>query len=138
MLSIQNVFIAEDDSDDQFFFSLAFKELCSTCSLDMSFDGEELLEKLENCLPQLPDLIILDINMPKLDGFQTLSLIRTHAALKNVPVIIYSTSSNHSIIKEAYEKGADYYMIKSRTFLKLKTELKKIVEGEVLQNKKSY
>jgi len=132
MLLPITVFIADDDTDDQFFFEQALKELCAECTLNMSFDGEELINKIQKLLPVLPDLIILDINMPKVNGLQALSLIRANPAFSRVPVIIYSTTGNPATIKQAYESGANFYLRKPRSFIGLKEEIQHIFEDHLL------
>lgn len=79
-------------------------------------DGEEairyLKESAKQYMGQLPDLIILDINLPKLDGKQVLQFIRSEADLQHLPVVIFSSSVNERDVNEARELRADLYVQK--------------------------
>lgn len=79
-------------------------------------DGEEairyLKESAKQCMSQLPDLVILDINLPKLNGKQVLQFIRSEADLQHLPVVIFSSSVNDRDVNEARELRADLYVQK--------------------------
>lgn len=129
MLLPKNIYLADDDSDDVEFFTLALEEICSKCSLDVSGNGEELLHKLQ-AAATLPDIIFIDVNMPRIDGLSALEVIRKMPALDPVPVIVYSTSSNRVFISRAFENGASYYFIKPVSFDSLKEHIKKLLETD--------
>src|SRR5579872_1298495 len=76
---------------------------------------------------QLPDLIMLDINMPIMDGWEVLRYIRKHDRLKGIPVIVQTTSSNERDKKIAAELGADRFLTKYDDYTSLKREVKNIV-----------
>lgn len=129
MLLPKNIYLADDDRDDVEFFTLALEEICSKCSLDVSGNGEELLHKLQ-AAATLPDIIFIDVNMPRIDGLSALEVIRKMPALDPVPVIVYSTSSNRVFISRAFENGASYYFIKPVSFDSLKEHIKKLLETD--------
>ena len=129
MLLPKNIYLADDDRDDVEFFTLALEEICSKCSLDVSGNGEELLHKLQ-AAATLPDIIFIDVNMPRVDGLSALEVIRKMPALDLVPVIVYSTSSNRVFISRAFENGASYYFIKPVSFDSLKEHIKKLLETD--------
>lgn len=129
MLLPKNIYLADDDRDDVEFFTLALEEICSKCSLDVSGNGEELLHKLQ-AAATLPDIIFIDVNMPRVDGLSALEVIRKMPALDPVPVIVYSTSSNRVFISRAFENGASYYFIKPVSFDSLKEHIKKLLETD--------
>jgi len=127
MLLSKNIYLADDDRDDVEFFTLALEKICSKCSLDVSGNGEELLHKLQ-AAATLPDIIFIDVNMPRVDGLSALEVIRKMPALDSVPVIVCSTSSNRISISRAHESGANYYFIKPVSFDSLKGHIKQLLE----------
>ena len=127
MLQPKNIYLADDDGDDVEFFTLALEEICPNCTLNISGNGEELINNLRNAgVP--PDIIFIDVNMPRLDGLSTLEAIKKMPALDAVPVVVYSTSSNRLSISRAYESGANYYFIKPVSFGSLKEHIKQLLE----------
>ena len=89
------VIIADDDQDDWYFADLAFKESGLDHKLDFVINGAELMERLENMHAAgggLPDLILLDLNMPKKDGREALKEIRSDSRFSHLNVAIYSTT----------------------------------------------
>lgn len=70
------------------------------------------LEGIERALGNHFDLLVVDINMPKLDGYQMIRLVRDDPALQTVPVVTISTEANRDDIARAYEAGANFYMVK--------------------------
>lgn len=124
----KKIFLADDDADDALFFSDALKTMAPGCSLLVAPNGQELLDSLASALI-LPDLIILDINMPVLSGLDTLQAIKQEDRVKNIPVVMYSTSSNPDDITTARRRGASGYMVKPHTFENLIGMLKQLFEG---------
>src|SRR5688500_17083088 len=95
------------------------KELLSSSGLSAEMvsacDGREVLQYLENANP-LPSLIILDLNMPRLDGRQTLGLIKKHPYFASIPVVILSTSDNNAEKEFCTRQGAASYFTKPRHY----------------------
>lgn len=129
MLQPKNIFLADDDRDDVEFFTLALEEICSSFTLNVSGNGEELIHNLQTATPP-PDIIFIDVNMPRMDGLSALEAIRKMPALDSVPVIVYSTSSNRLSISRAYENKANYYFIKPVSFESLKAHIKQLLETD--------
>lgn len=120
------IYLAEDDEDDRIFFLEAAAELKLPIRILQAADGNELLQALENA-EQLPDFIFLDINMPCKNGFECLKEIRSsQGSLKNVKIIMLSTSSSPIHIQISYRLGADYYAVKPGTFQGLRELLSKV------------
>jgi CheY-like chemotaxis protein len=115
-----NLLLADDDEDDCMFFSEALKELPIDSSLKTVNNGEQLMSLLTTNPATLPDILFLDLNMPRKTGYECLSEIKFNDRLKQLPVIIYSTSLNHELVDLLYEKGADHYIRKPGDFAKLK------------------
>ena len=84
--------------------------------IDVAADGEEaldyLLRKGRHAAAALPDLIILDINLPKMDGHQVLAELSRHQHLSTIPVIMLTSSNSERDITQSYELGANYYVSK--------------------------
>ncbi|MEO6901488.1 MAG: response regulator [Bacteroidia bacterium] len=118
-----NVLLADDDRDDKDLFIEAVSEFNKQIKVATVKDGEELMNTLINAI-QLPDIIFLDLNMPNKNGEQCLIEIRMNELLKNIPVIIYSTSSSAADIEVTYKNGATLYIKKPSTY----NDLKKVTE----------
>ncbi|MFT5884172.1 MAG: CheY-like chemotaxis protein [Arcticibacterium sp.] len=121
MKKTTHILIAEDDLDDQLLLKSAFGENQSSCQVTFVADGEQLLNHLKegNKDNKLPDLILLDLNMPKIDGREVLKQIRADTELSHIPVLIISTSSAEGEIKAAYSLGASAYLVKPASYEKL-------------------
>lgn len=124
--SSPSVWIVDDDPDDQFLFSLVFKTLTPPVSVSVLNDGEELLPALRQC-ETLPSLLVLDINMPLLNGFDTLQQLRSTPAYQNLPVIVLTTSTNPDDQIKAMQVGADAFLIKPASSGKLLMLFNKLV-----------
>ncbi len=107
------ILLADDDNFDHFFFRKALKEMIVvTHHLTIVKDGEQLMNYLYEKLDHLPDVLFLDLNMPRKNGAECLSEIKKDPKLKALPVIIYSTSLREDIANELYKAGAHYYLQK--------------------------
>jgi CheY-like chemotaxis protein len=109
------ILLADDDKDDRILLREALQELNTDIKLLTAEHGKACLELLQG-LTVLPDLILLDINMPVKNGKETLAEIKQMATLSSVPVIMYSTSANNRDIDECYHGGANLYIIKPNNF----------------------
>lgn len=114
-----NLLLADDDTDDCMFFKDALEEIPVPSSLKTVKDGVELMQHLSS-VPILPDAVFLDLNMPRKNGFDCLTEIKSSSNLNTVPIIIYSTSMDKEVVDMLYEKGAQHYIRKPGDFLKLK------------------
>ena len=119
------ILIAEDDADDRFLLKAAFEENGFTDELFFVETGVEVLEYLskikqnvngEHGELKVPRFILLDLNMPKKDGREVLKEIKQNEHLKNIPVIIFSTTNNEQEMKRCYELGANSYITKPNSF----------------------
>jgi CheY-like chemotaxis protein len=116
-----NILLADDDQDDCAFFKEALDELELPVSLVTVNDGVQLMNYLgENSSGDLPDILFLDLNMPRKNGHECLAEIKDKEEFKNLAVIIFSTSLDIDIVDLMYEKGATYYIRKPGEFSKLK------------------
>jgi CheY-like chemotaxis protein len=112
-------FIVDDDVDDQDLFIEAVNEVDKTINC-MSFSScEEALELMKSRKIDLPDVIFLDLNMPKLNGKQCLVELKKHADLRHIPVVIYTTSSEKKDMEETARLGAAHFLTKPNKFEEL-------------------
>ena len=118
--------IVDDDSDDQELFIEALHEIDEFCKCLTAFDGEDALKKLSDGMPR-PDFIFLDLNMPRMNGKQFLAEIKNDHKLRQIPVIIYSTSSEKKDIQETTQLGAAFFLQKPNRFNDLSKALAKII-----------
>ena len=127
-MSIQarNILLAEDDEDDSQFFEEALKSVSDAPILIRAKDGVELTNLLQDPYP-LPDLIFLDINMPRKNGAQCLREIRQKKNLAHLPVIVLSTTSSAEIVEAMYQSGANLYVQKPSDFKMWKRAIAKVL-----------
>jgi CheY-like chemotaxis protein len=115
-----NLLLADDDTDDCIFFKEVLEELGVDTTLTVVNDGVELMRLLSKKTDSLPDVLFLDLNMPRKNGFECLLEIKLDDKLKHLPVVIFSTSLDMQVVNLLYEKGAHYYIRKPGEFSKLK------------------
>jgi CheY-like chemotaxis protein len=131
-------FIVDDDADDQELFMEAINEVDNSIQCLSASDCEEALDLLKNRKITLPDVIFLDLNMPRLNGKQCLAELKKQAHLRDIPVIIYSTSSEKRDIEETSRLGAAHFLTKPNKFEELCEALTYVVSrdwsAEVQQN----
>ena len=107
------IFLVDDDDDDVYLARLTFNAHFPEWLLTSFEDGQALIDYFATHPDQpLPDLIILDLNMPRLTGYETLTILKRHALWKKVPVAILSTSSNIDDQTRSEAMGACAFMVK--------------------------
>ncbi len=122
-----NILLADDDKDDRLFFKMALDALSTPTELETVVDGEKLMVYLAENPKNLPDVLFLDLNMPRKNGFECLTEIRQDKTLKNLPVIIFSTSYEQEVVNQLFINGAKYFMRKPAEFSQLKIIIEKTV-----------
>jgi len=110
-MNVKTIMMADDDSEDVDLFKDALSDLEFAISLKVAVNGKELMTQLEQT-EVLPEIIFLDLNMPLKNGMACLEEIRANQRWQDIKVIILSTSSNQDQMKAAYDKGADFYIVK--------------------------
>lgn len=110
----RQILVAEDDADDQMLLTQAFNATGFRGSLQFVADGVELIARLGN--PDLPDLVLLDLNMPRLSGHDALQRMRGQDRLRGLPVVVLTTSASSDDVARAYRSGANTYLQKPRSF----------------------
>jgi len=123
------IYLADDDQDDREFFADAVLEIDPGVILEQAPDGMHLMDELLALSPsELPEFIFLDINMPGKSGLECLQEIRnSEGSLKEVSVVMLSTSSDPAIIEKSMELGATFYAVKPSCFQRLKSLLEQVL-----------
>jgi CheY-like chemotaxis protein len=127
--------LADDDPDDRLLVEEALEESGSSFKLRCVEDGEELVRYLmrrgQYADPKdspYPDLILLDLKMPRKDGHQALEEIKVDPRLKRIPVVVLTTSKAEEDVARAYDSGANSFVVKPTDFRTL-VEVMKAMEG---------
>ena len=119
--------LADDDEDDRLFFTEAFSELKINTRVNTVNDGVELMDFLNNEDSVLPNVLFLDLNMPRKNGVECLLEIKQNDRFKDIAIAIYSTSSSEEHIEETFVNGANIYIKKPNDFNTLKKVLSDVV-----------
>ena len=119
------IFLVDDDPDDRMIFKMIFNEYKIKRELIEMGDGVELMEYLDTChRDQIPALIFLDRQMPKMDGMQVLKLLKANFVYRHIPVVIFSNSRASLDKSEAYKLGANFFITKPPNII----DLRKMIE----------
>lgn len=110
------ILYADDDSDDHFFLRESITSTGLPADIVYLTDGDQVIRYLEKAGDDLPSLIVLDLNMPRLNGKQTLERLKTDDRFSNIPVIILSTSTNKMDKEFCTSRGAASYLVKPGHF----------------------
>lgn len=112
------VWLVDDDSDDQLLVISAFSQTNPEVSVHTIDDGDQLLPQLSSAV-SLPKLVLLDLNMARMGGFETLNAVRAALPYTSLPIVIFSTSSNKSDQNQALQQGATAFVSKPSEYHKL-------------------
>ena len=123
-----NILLADDDMDDCQFFREALAELPLATSLTVFNDSQQFMHHLQALSANLPHALFLDLNMPRKNGFECLAELKEHSLLKQIPVIIFSTSYDEQKANLLYDVGAHYYISKPADY----EDLKKVIHSALL------
>lgn len=126
MKNALRILLADDDRDDRFFFDKVLRALPFPTKFETVDDGEKLMEHLHKNSARLPDVLFLDLNMPRRNGAECLTEIKSDKLLKDLPVIIYSTSMHEDVADVLFKKGAHYYVRKTN-IIELQSLLEQIL-----------
>ena len=112
MRNSKPILLVEDDRVDAMTVKRALKDLKVENPLAHSINGEEALEYLRSGSNESPCVILLDLNMPRMDGIEFLKIVKADEALKKIPVIVLTTSKDKQDVTESFEHSAAGYMVK--------------------------
>jgi CheY-like chemotaxis protein len=129
-----NLLLCDDDSDDCYFFKEALEKLPLSTHLTAVHDGEQLMQLLTKETNELPHVLFLDLNMPRKNGFECLTEIKLNKKLKQLPVIIFSTSFDQEVVNLLYKHGAQYFIRKPSEFTQLYKVIQKALTLIALEN----
>ncbi|MBA7685962.1 Response regulator rcp1 [subsurface metagenome] len=118
MRSSKPILLVEDDDVDQMVMERAFKDLKIANQLVKMANGEETLEFLKTENNKKPCIILLDLNMPKMNGIEFLKILKADEALKKIPVVVMTTSRAEQDIVKSFRLGAAGYIVKSIDYKK--------------------
>jgi CheY-like chemotaxis protein len=113
MQNSKPILLIEDDDVDVMTVNRALYDSKVTNQLVSIGDGEEAIEYLKDENAPKPSIILLDLNMPKMDGAEFLKVVKADNTLKKIPVVILTTSNSDRDVTESFELGAAGYMVKS-------------------------
>ncbi len=108
----KHILYLEDEHSSIVLFKNALKVASSEMVFSYAYNGKEGLAFLENEEANLPNLILTDLNMPRMDGFEFLQKIKSDKRFRHIPVLVFSTSEKKSDIEKAYELQASGYIVK--------------------------
>jgi CheY-like chemotaxis protein len=129
-MPVNHVMIIDDDEDDREIFLTIMREAAATMVCNVAENGREALDKLTQQFIK-PDLIFLDLNMPRMNGREFLLEIKKFDDLRDIPVIILSTSSDKETISEARKLGAQHFISKPDKFSAWEHLLKQALDNFV-------
>ena len=121
----KKLLLAEDDQEDVEFFQLAMNETCIDYHLIVAEDGDVLLKKMHEIKP---DLVVLDLNMPRVSGIECLDKIRSNNAFDEVPIIILSTRAFEQDVEYCLANGANKFFKKPCSVSELSEIVKSICD----------
>lgn len=120
------ILLIEDDTFFQNFYALKLRE--QQFEVETASNGEEGMEKIKTCMPSI---ILLDMIMPRMDGFEVLATLQKDTILRNIPVLVFSTLGNEQDMEKAKQLGARDYVNKSFfDFDALLTKIKILVQAD--------
>ncbi|HZG99800.1 MAG TPA: response regulator [Flavisolibacter sp.] len=121
---IKSILLIDDDCDDCSLFEGALKEVSSTLQFTALNRCEDVLRVVDDCCP---DVIFVDINIPKVDGFSCISLLQESAKHCRIPIVIYSSSNSQREMNAAYGYGASLFFKKPTRYVDLLDSLRGII-----------
>lgn len=122
------VIFTDDDHDDCSLFADALNETGINHQLKVFNDGLQLLNYLNNEDSEMPHILFLDLNMPFMNGFESLKMIRSNEKFRDITIAIYSTSASEKDQEDTFVSGANVYIKKPNDFSLLKKVLKEVIE----------
>jgi len=127
MRNSKPILLVEDDTVDVMTVRRALKDIQVTSELVATGDGEQALAYLRDDRNEKPCVILLDLNMPKMNGTEFMQIVKADEALRRIPIIVLTTSNSDQDISKSFELGAAGYMLKSVDYKKF-TQIIKTVD----------
>jgi CheY-like chemotaxis protein len=130
-----HILIVDDDEDDREIFCEAVRELEPNINCISARSAQDALSILRSEHYPRPDLIFIDLYMPRIDGWQFLHEIKKDRFLRDIPAVIYTTSKLNDDQAEANAIGAVHYLVKPYGFFELCEELRQILQKQMILEK---
>ena len=129
-MSAKSILLVEDDETDAYLIQRSFRALPFEHDLEIAEDGVSALQKLESRLASdtLPDLVLLDLHMPGMNGFEVLEKIRTNDQYQDLRVVVLTGADSDDTLLKAYECGATSYAVKPQNRLEFRHFVAEIAE----------
>jgi CheY-like chemotaxis protein len=121
------ILLVEDDSVDAMTVKRAVRDLQVNHSIIHSLNGEEAMKYLTSPNMEKPFIILLDLNMPKMNGIEFLKVMKAHPELKTIPVVVLTTSKERQDVLDSFELGASGYMVKPVDYSKFVEILSRVM-----------
>ena len=128
MKSTDPILLVDDDCVDVMTVKRAFKELKVTNPLMIAHNGEEALQFLNDITKPLPKLILLDLNMPRMNGIELMQHIKYDSHLRSIPIVALTTSKEQHDLWESYNLSVAGYVVKPMDFCEFVFALKTVCE----------
>ena len=122
-----SILLADDDNDDRYFFSVALEEMVFNSTLKLIPDGVSLMQELNDESKSVPDILFLDMNMPRKSGMECLKEIRSNRRFDTLCIAIYSTFDTEDQIDKILAAGANIYFNKPHEMEKIKEMIKQVI-----------
>jgi CheY-like chemotaxis protein len=126
MTALKRIMLIDDDPDDQVFFRDAVQTIRPDLNCELASTCQEAFKLLE--IPPPPDFIFMDLNMPVMNGFDCLAFLKNKQELKEIPIVIFTTSKNPNDITRTKQLGARLFMTKPDDFNVLCKKLDKVIK----------
>jgi len=120
------ILLVEDDAIDRMTVERALKEIRVTNTLEMVGNGEEALEFLRDPAREQPGIILLDLNMPKMNGIEFLKFVKADESLRRIPVVVLTTSKDEQDRVDSFNLGVAGYMVKPVDYMQFVEVVKAI------------
>jgi CheY-like chemotaxis protein len=112
----KTVHLADDDEDDRMLIRDALEEANPDLTVVEAQNGQELIENMKSADDLSQTVVVVDMNMPKMNGIETIRELKSEPELAEVPAVMLSTSDNPELKKKALAAGADEFYVKPNTF----------------------
>ena len=124
----KTVLFAEDDVDDYYFVEHALKEVAPEYKVLTAQNGVQTIRLLDHLTDdEMPDLIILDYNMPQMDGLETLQFLENNDRYKLIPKVMYSNGSYKGYVDSCLSSGAKAFLTKGETLEQIKRDVEQML-----------
>ena len=124
-----HIILADDDVDDALLLQEAIRHHSPHVKISTFEHGKDLIEYIHK--EDVPDVLVIDLNMPKMNGKDLIVALRCIEKVKHVPIAVFSTSNNRVEVESCFKLGANYYIVKPSTFSEMIQFGKQIVTGKI-------